>query len=69
MTIEILSEEDISDLSLGAIGYEIQCGDCSGEIIKKESEVVTSQEMAKLLINQSSDPAFFGLDENGEEIL
>ena len=60
ITIEILSEEEIGDKSLSEINYEMQEGDYSGKIIKRKSEVVTSQEMAKLLIKQSSDPLFFG---------
>jgi hypothetical protein len=38
-------------------------------MLRKATYKVTSQEMAKLLISQSSDPAFFGLNENGEEII
>ena len=34
----------------------------------KKEEEVSAKDMATLLINQQSDPEFFGLDEDGNEV-
>jgi len=68
--IEILSEDEPvgNGLSLGEINDEITQGHCSGQILTKKEEEVSAKDMATLLINQQSDPEFFGLDEDGNEV-
>ena len=70
VTIEILSEENaVGDgLTLDEINYEITQGHCSGKITTEEQTEVTSKEMAKLLQGQGSDPEFFQLDADGNEL-
>jgi hypothetical protein len=64
--IEILSEGLYHGHELGIIDHDITEGECSGSL----SDVVRNWEvdgptMAKLLIAQGSDTAFFNLKENG----
>ena len=67
--IEILSEEPYPDpRPLEDISYDITEGHCSGVLKTVSSEKVDGPTMAKLLQEQESDPEFFGLDENGNEI-
>jgi len=66
--VEVLSEKPLPyDLSFSDIDYEITEGDCSGEMLEPEHEEVDGKKMAKLLIDQGSDPGFFRLTEDGEE--
>ena len=69
VTIEILSEdepaewEDLSDLE-----YLMTEDHCSGRTDVGFPEEVTPAQMAKLLIAQGSDPEFFGLTEDGNDV-
>ena len=69
VTIEILSEdeppewEDLADLE-----YLMTEGHCSGRTDAGFAEEVTPAQMAKLLIAQGSDPEFFSLTEDGEDL-
>jgi hypothetical protein len=66
--IEVLSDDEPIDGDLENIRYQITDGHCSGVIHETICETVTPERMAKLLIAQGSDPEFFGLNENGEEV-
>lgn len=67
--IEILSEEPIrEDLDLQQINYIITEGECSGVVEAGEEQEVDGPAMAKMLMEQQSDPSFFGLSEDGEDI-
>jgi len=67
--ITVLSEDRPCEFnSLGDLTYLINDGPYSGEIVIKEEKVVSSQEMARLLMDQSSDPEFFNLDEDGKDL-
>lgn len=66
--VEILSDEPIQEeLDLDAIHHLIINGPCSGEVSCGALEEVDGATMAKLLINQRSDPEFLGLTEDGED--
>jgi len=68
--IEILSEDvPLEWDNLENIDFAITSGDSSGKITEISSDQVTPQEMAKLLQEQHSDPEFFGLDENGNDLM
>lgn len=68
-SVEVLSEEPLPDsMSLDAIHYEITNGDYSGRLLETVVEEVNSKRMAELLLAQGSDPEFFGLDAEGNEI-
>ena len=42
--------------------------DCSGNFYVKSAQEVTPKQMVKLLQNQGSDPGFFSLYEDGNDI-
>ena len=70
VTIEILSEDRplSEDLSISGIEYAITEGDCSGVVIRDAPEELNGEQMAKALMEQKSDPNFFQLTENGEDM-
>jgi hypothetical protein len=66
--IEVLSEEPMPDISLNDLAYEIIDGHCSGVFSEVSSDVVNATQIVALLKNQGSDPEFFMLDKNGEDV-
>jgi hypothetical protein len=67
---EILSEDPIPEcLTLGDIQHNVMEGHMSGRFLSTAvSAVVDGKRMATLLIDQGTDPDFFGLDEEGNDI-
>jgi len=67
LEVEILTDREIDFgvWSLADIGYEITDGDSSGQYEVKSVEELTPKQMAKALMDQQSDPGFFGLDDEG----
>ncbi len=66
--VQVLSEGPLRpDLALDEVHDAITTGDCSGKIVRIPTEV-DGPTMAKLLIEQGSDPEFFGLDEHGQKV-
>lgn len=69
VTVTILSEDPVNqNIDLGGINHQITDGDWSGEVAMGESQKVTASEVAKLLEEQGSDPSFFGLDSEGNDV-
>ena len=69
ITLEILSEDTgPSEASLGEIADECDDGAWSGHFLKVEQTEVTPKKMAELLQGQGSDPSFFDLTPDGEEL-
>ncbi len=66
--IEIISDEPIGSPSLDIIHYEIMEGDWSGQYHVISETELTPSEAANELIEQGSDPGFFGLDDLGNEV-
>jgi hypothetical protein len=68
--VEILSENGpVPDgMDLDDIAYEIIDGDWSGQTKVVETKQLSAKEAADALIEQDSDPEFFGLDEAGKEV-
>jgi len=67
--IEILSEDKIPEwMNLEKIAYEITTGEWSGTCERTKTKELSSKECAEELMNQGSDPEFFGIDENGNEL-
>ena len=67
--MEILSEGPIGDADMQTILYNTMEGGWSGKNTTEiQDQEVSAKKMAKLLIEQGSDPEFFGLDEDGNEI-
>ena len=67
---EILSEYPIESVSLEQLHNMTYDGDCSGRFLPDEinNEVCDGPRMAKLLLDQGSDPAFFQLTDTGEDL-
>lgn len=64
----VLSEESHIGNDLRAIIDGAETGDLSRSDHAHTIREVDAVEIAKLLIAQGSDPEFFGVNENGEEI-
>lgn len=65
--IEVLSEGRFEWDSLEDISMRI-LDDCSGKITEISNKKISAKEAAKELISHNSDPAFFGLDDEGNFI-
>lgn len=69
VTIEILSEESLREgVSLADIQYLITDGPCSGKVTVSARQELNSAEIVKELQDQASEPEFFGLDTEGNDI-
>ena len=67
--IEILSEYELPGwMSVEQIAYEITSGGCSAAFNHIKTQKLSGKECAKELMNQGSDPEFFGIDENGDDL-
>ncbi len=67
--VEVLSEEPINpEMDIDEVLALCSDGPCSGDIKFDEETEVDGPEMAKLLIAQRSDPGFFNLTEDGEDL-
>lgn len=67
--IVVLSEDaPVSNCDLGVINFDITEGDCSGEVKHLSSELLTPKEAADALLDQGSDPSFFGLTPDGKDM-
>ena len=67
--VEVLSEDVTAEgYSLETIAGEIQLGDWSGRVTFKSAEALTSKQAAEALQAQGSDPEFFSLDREGNDI-
>lgn len=69
VTVTVLSEEPLCrGTDLKDIAHQIIEGDWSGEVDVGNSKEVTASEVAKLLEEQGSDPGFFRLDSEGNDV-
>lgn len=66
--VEVLTEERMRLGSLGDIHYEITDGGASGKYGVTCEEVVDGPTAARLLKEQGSDPGFFQLDDDGNDV-
>jgi hypothetical protein len=67
--VEVLSEGGpASSMTLEEVLYEITHGEFSGDFEVVSVKELTARQAARELINQGSDPAFFNLDENGNDL-
>lgn len=68
-TVEVLSEDvPLRCDNLSEIDYAITYGDRSGMVNETVCEEVTAEKMAQLLMDQGSDPEFFRIDEDGNDL-
>lgn len=67
--IEVLSEEPISsEIGIETLCAEITTGDYSGLVLWSPGQEIDGKTAATALIGQGSDPSFFGLDEEGNDV-
>ena len=67
--VEVLSEEPLPErLPLEGLAHSITEGDCSGVVSVEEAGELDGPGAAKALRAQGSDPCFFELTEDGEDI-
>lgn len=70
ITLQVLSEGEPvpGDMDITTVTEEMTDGEYSGMEIKREIREVGPVEMAALLRSQASDPEFFRLNDNGDEL-
>ena len=64
---ELLSTEEMESMDLSQLDYEASEGHCSGMFLDGVTEEVDENTMARLLLNQGSDPEFLLGNGDGEE--
>lgn len=67
-SFKVLSEQPVDHYSLRSIAHEIMEGYCVGSEVNTEVKELTAKEAAKGLTELGSEPLFFNLDLNGNEI-
>ena len=67
LTIDILSEDTPFNGSLEDAAYAISEGDCVGGPTTLEPTELTGKQAADALYEFASEPAFFRLDDDGED--
>ena len=67
-TVEVLSEYPLDVCNLATVDRLITEGGCSGVVTHSDSVELSAKEAAAALMAQGSDPEFFGLDSDGNEI-
>src|SRR5271157_3893202 len=69
ITLEVLSEDEIPDSTdIPNIIDECLEGAYSLRILSATETILNGKETADALLEQASDPGFFGVDENGNDI-
>lgn len=67
--VEVLSEEPFMFDTLEQVHYSITEGHCSGTVTPRiTNEEIDGPAMARLLLAQRSDPEFFDLTDEGEDV-
>jgi len=69
VVVTVLSEEPINpNCNLEDLYYAITEGECSGVTEIMEPTELNGKEAANALLEQASDPEFFDIDENGDDL-
>ena len=69
ITVTVLSEDVLPEgMGLDTVAEEISNGDYSGEVSWGPDQEINGKRMARLLEGQGSDPAFFQLDDKGNDL-
>jgi len=66
--VTVLSEEPLQPMSLGELSYETMEGDMSATLDTKEEITLTGKEAADALKAQGSEPEFFEIDKEGNDL-
>jgi hypothetical protein len=68
VSVRVLSEGPLGDMSLKDIAEACDSGDCVGFEKQIAVRSVTGKQMADLLYEAGSEPGFFGLDDDGNTV-
>lgn len=68
ITVKVLHEDAFDYENLEDVHHAITDGDCSGSFETTGHVVLIGKEAVKAVEAQGSDPEFFMMDENGNEI-
>ena len=66
--VEVLSEEPFGYNELSDVHHQITNGDCSGTYTTLSTEELDGRQAADALKAQDSDPEFFQIDEDGNDL-
>ena len=66
--VEMLSEVPLGSVELDRLHHMITEGDCSGHVKTVLEEELDGKQAAEILLSQASDPSFFRLNPEGEDI-
>jgi hypothetical protein len=67
--VEVLSEEPyVFNGNLYSLAEDLDTGDCSGIARTIQEEKCNGPRMAQLLVAQGSDPEFFRIDDEGNDL-
>jgi hypothetical protein len=67
-TVTVLSEEPLNEPDLSDLHHMITVGDCSGVVKQTSARVLNGLQAAQALQEQGSDPEFFQITEEGEDV-
>jgi hypothetical protein len=69
VTVVVLTEDVPPEYdNLSDLNYLITQGDASGQVTSTASEVLSGKQAAKALQAQGSDPSFFNIDDDGNDL-
>lgn len=66
--VTVLSENELPPMSLGELSYECMEGDFSGHLSVESKIELNGKQAADALKEQDSDPEFFQLDDEGNDL-
>lgn len=69
IVIEVLSEDTPFDFtSMESLGWAMTSGDLSGSVVEEQDQELNGKQAATALLEQGSDPEFFNIDEDGNDL-
>ncbi len=66
ITVSVLSDTPLEDMSLAELNYLITDGDASGQVNQGESKPISREELQTLCDEHGTDISFFIMDEDDE---
>jgi len=67
-TITVLTEQPLGDVDLERLNYETMEGHAVMKSFRLKEKEITAKQAVRALYAAGSEPAFFQLDDNGNEI-
>lgn len=69
IVIEVLSEDTPFDFTnMESLGWALTSVDLSGSVVKEEVQELSGEQAATALLEQGSDPEFFNIDKDGNDL-